>query len=367
MIFHEIDIRRILATNLLGIESKSHKRDWDFYSEQYVTAFFTLLDTGREERKCSNTSILNAKFMAFLFLMRHSLELLMKKQIVQSSPEMLKGHNLKDLATVLGVDVQDFLSDFALLLPESEGDCFRYTTDNNGVRFFSVPDGIFYFETCNHFISYYNQLKNKNVDYLPDDRLHRGYFTFYPREVIYNGVVASHYDEAIYDLLMAIENKQITAQQIYLPLLFLIRHSLELKLKQAVESIGDAVDANDKDKIWKEHSVSKIFKMLNKYINKAIDLIPADDGLLQESLLYKKKAHDFQQQINKLDSNSYILRFPVDRKGGLSNYMPSKSDLSDALRLYVEADTFLVFAVEVLAKNGYLKLGDDIMHELMGC
>ena len=28
---------------------------------------------------------------------------------------------------------------------------------------------------------------------------------------------------------------------------------------------------------------------------------------------------------------------------------------------------FLVFAVEVLAKNGYLKLGDDIMHELMGC
>lgn len=153
MIFHEIDIRRILATNLLGIESKSHKRDWDFYSEQYVTAFFTLLDTGRE-RKCSNTSILNVKFMAFLFLMRHSLELLMKKQIVQNGCEMLKGHNLKNLATVLGVNVQDFLSDFAQLLPESEGDCFRYTTDNNGVRFFSVLNGISYFETCNHFISY---------------------------------------------------------------------------------------------------------------------------------------------------------------------------------------------------------------------
>ena len=59
----------------LTINPTLHQRNWTYYYQQYITAFSCLLDVSR---LCKNQT--NFRYMAFLFLMRHSLELLLKNR-----------------------------------------------------------------------------------------------------------------------------------------------------------------------------------------------------------------------------------------------------------------------------------------------
>lgn len=87
----------------LTINPTLHQRNWTYYYQQYITAFSCLLDVSRS---CDYQT--NFRYMAFLFLMRHSLELLLKNQLEQNQPGPIKSismsHNLLQLADLAGED-----------------------------------------------------------------------------------------------------------------------------------------------------------------------------------------------------------------------------------------------------------------------
>ena len=118
----------------LTINPTLHQRNWTYYYQQYITAFSCLLDVSRS---CNYQT--NFRYMAFLFLMRHSLELLLKNQLEQNQTAPIKSismsHNLLQLANLTGEDKIAFERDFNVLKCDSEGDCFRYLTDNNNVQY----------------------------------------------------------------------------------------------------------------------------------------------------------------------------------------------------------------------------------------
>lgn len=58
----------------LTINPTLHQRNWTYYYQQYITAFSCLLDVSRS---CDYQT--NFRYMAFLFLMRHSLEVIIKE------------------------------------------------------------------------------------------------------------------------------------------------------------------------------------------------------------------------------------------------------------------------------------------------
>lgn len=120
----------------LTINPTLHQRNWTYYYQQYITAFSCLLDVSRS---CNYQT--NFRYMAFLFLMRHSLELLLKNQLEQNQTAPIKSismsHNLLQLANLTGEDKIAFERDFNVLKCDSEGDCFRYLTDNNNVQYFT--------------------------------------------------------------------------------------------------------------------------------------------------------------------------------------------------------------------------------------
>ena len=67
----------------------------------------------------------------------------------------------------------------------------------------------------------------------------------------------------------------------------------------------------------------------------------------------------YKDAIQSLDANSYLFRFPKDRKGNDADFIPKSDCVSEILKLYRKSDSFLCYAVGVLYQAGVLKIGED--------
>lgn len=126
-------IDSLLKEGLLEISTENHTRTWEYYYKQYHEAFRVLLEIARQRKYKTSR-----KFMPFLFIMRHSLELFLKKKIssISTARGKWKSHKLTDLCEILyktdGFNKEEFLEFFDCLKCDSEGDCFRYVLNREG-------------------------------------------------------------------------------------------------------------------------------------------------------------------------------------------------------------------------------------------
>src|SRR3712207_4910329 len=91
-------LESLLQKNLLQISIGNHKRTWEYYYEQYHKAFRVLLEIAKQKQDRTN-----CKFMPFLFIMRHSLELFLKVEISNAGlpwAQYGKTHNLTSLCQI---------------------------------------------------------------------------------------------------------------------------------------------------------------------------------------------------------------------------------------------------------------------------
>lgn len=347
-----LDILR--QNNQLLITKSNHKRSWKYYHEQYHKAFCVLLEIA-EQRGYR----INCKFMPFLFLMRHSLELFLKAKI-SNTPILWKDygktHNLTKLYKIANINGENFLEIFGCLSCNSEGDCFRYLSDQAGKQYFDNGERIFAYNACIYYFLFLNS--NNLLTKYDKSKLLTWELTFHTTECNTLGILGTQYDFVIYDILVAIKDKQISINDVYLPLLFLLRHCLEIKLKAAILALGDVVVKEDQDKVHSTHSVRALYEIFNKPIDVAIKTIE-DSEFKQESIRLQKETEQYKNAIQLLDDNSFLFRFPKDRKGNNANFIPKLNCVSEILDLYSKADSFLCFAVDVLSEAGVLEIGGD--------
>lgn len=138
--------------------------------------------------------------------------------------------------------------------------------------------------------------------------------------------------------------------------------NLSVKIYRSIVNIGN--ELSDKSVITSCHSLNKLWNVFTSHIKPAIQSI-TDNNFRNESLERYSQAESLKKLMADLDANSFCFRFPVDRKGNLSSFKPTKHLLEEVKDLYLKADSFLCFAVEVLFEGGYLTIGDDIIHDLM--
>lgn len=330
--------------NLLTIQVNSHKRTWDFYHKQYHNAFRILLEKSKE--KCYTT---NSRFRPFLFLLRHSLELFLKGKIVNlAGKNLLKSHNLSDLCAYVPACSDDFKKSFSCLQCNSEGDCFRYLLDKRGYPYFSFLTRIDAFEAC----YYYSKCLygDTSLDKLRRDKVFRWELTFHPAESSNLGVIATQYDRSIIDILYAIRDRRITVNEVYLPLLFLLRHSLELKLKKDIAELRGKITATDYQRSQGTHSVKELYGILKGLIDIAINPLsdPMFKGVCKNAC---SATESYKDLVDRLDRNSLSFRFPKDKRGNNSNFIPTSNCVSELLQLYWNSDSFLCFGILYL--HGY--------------
>ena len=337
MIFHGGQLlERLLEGDCLRIQVK-HERDWMYYHKQYDRASRTLIHI------LVSAYRIGWLFMPLLFMMRHSIELFVKYKIDHLGKNVPLHHNIKELSIVARGNNENFLKSFTCLQCESDGTDFRYLSkQEQEKRKKNIGERVCVYDACNYYCSFLDHDKSL-AEYAMNRRI-RDNLTFYPEDCDYLGIVATQYDECTIAILSEIEGKRLSIDDVYLPLLFLLRHALEVKLKDALfhlESL-DAGKGFSEEKIIRIHSVNKLYGMLLDRIREPFKLIK-DEKFKVESENLRKVAERYINIIEELDPNSFSFRFPRDRKGRVSNFSPKPDCLYEILKLYLESDSFLCF------------------------
>lgn len=344
----------LVQGEFLIIQVNNHKRTWEHYYEQYHQAFRVFLEIAKQKRYQTNR-----KFMPFMFIMRHSLELFLKEKISKTmTPWEQYGttHNLEKLYQFANINDQEFLKHLDCLNCNSEGDCWRYVSDRNGSSYFKERKEIHAFDACNYYCSFLDN--DASFTNASEDKKLQWELTFHTTDYHTLGIIGTQYDFAIKDILLAIQEGKILINDIYLPLLFLLRHSLELKLKASIIELGNVVEEKDRSEVYRTHNVNKLYEMLAEHTNAAIESI-TDPGFKKQSEDLRHVTIRYKNIIALLDANSYLFRFPKDRRGNDADFIPKSDCVSEILKLYKKSDPFLCLAVPVLFEAGVLKIGDD--------
>lgn len=197
------------------------------------------------------------------------------------------------------------------------------------------------------------------------DKIRNNELTFYTNECCSLGVIRTHYDFTLSMLLNGIIDGKIKIEEVYLPLLFLVRHRIELAFKDNLLTLGNKLPEKKKLKIHSEHSLEKLHNILQQYIKAAIQSIPASESVFQnQTQLYNIDNQILERKMHSLDVSSRAFRFPFDKDGNQIKFSLTSRLLLDTCKLYYDTNPFLTWSVLVLAQNRYIELGDDIMNQL---
>lgn len=161
------------------------------------------------------------------------------------------------------------------------------------------------------------------------------------------------YKNAIDELINGIE-KNIPIDTITLPLLFMIRHSIEIGLKANILKFQEVNPKVEKIILGgnKSHSNEILYNKFEEHLISIIDNFEIDAAIIKEINEYLKKFKPLKNKLHKLDKGSFNFRYPVDRNGNYNFEWDKKENIAEIINLYYEIQPFLIFTNRVLYEEG---------------
>ena len=108
-----------------------YQNNWKYYYIQYSKVFDFLLSIANKKQYQ-----INCQHRSFMFIFRHTVELMLKYVANEKEIEPLNTHNLKELATYIHTDFSTLVSTLPNLFAEDDGAIFRYDTSKDGNPYF---------------------------------------------------------------------------------------------------------------------------------------------------------------------------------------------------------------------------------------
>lgn len=255
----------------------------------------------------------------------------------------------------------DFKALTSIINYDSNGACYRYYTDKNtGKPFFNSDVKI----ELSEFLKKYNGIvtsDNFRIDQICesfdyDKPCKKWDLTFHMGESRGLGLIRTQYDGVIENIVEGVLNEEYDVNKVYLPLLFLVRHSLEIALKHNILEASRLLDGISVKQIENEHSLVKLYNRFggcSGYLNK-LDLGKVNPNV--RALLHydKSKFELLKSTMHELDNNSFFFRFPVDRNGNNHSIPLRSKSIIEVLKLYSLTDSFITFINAVLMEEGLL-------------
>ena len=342
------------------LPDSEYQNNWKYYYIQYSKVFDFLLSIANKKQYQ-----INCQHRSFMFIFRHTVELMLKYVANEKEIEPLNTHNLKELANYIHTDFSTLISTLPNLFAEDDGAIFRYDTSKDGSPYFEEYHILHAYSDCQAYVQFTRSNKERfslypiSQDIDLQDKIVKHELSFYTNECRGLGVIRSHYDYTIDMLVKGVINGHLSINDIYLPLFFLLRHGIELALKSNIQDIGNKVPIEQQQKIGGTHSIEQLYHILLSYIRPAVEKIPQGDKFRTETESFAKDVSKLNKCIHNLDVHSRAFRFPsMERPLALK-----RKSLIDALKLYYSTDAFLTNAVNVLLFAGYLEVGDDKLAE----
>lgn len=332
MIYDRVDInvRAMFEVDL------SNYKTWDDYYQQYKTVFQILCNLAKKEKYQ-----MNKQFMPFMFVFRHTVELFLKKE-----GATVDTHNINELICQLPeFDAKTFLSELSVLNCDSDGDCFRYVSDNNHNPHYNGGQ-LKVLPAINYFLGLIGDSGYEMTNKLDDE------YTFHTNEIKYLGVIATQYEYTVSYLISLVNDGKCKMEDCCLPLLFLMRHALELKAKQNVYNLIEQEKGITKLKIT--HSLEHLeITKLSKFYSDATSA--CNDPTLKQKIIADTNAiNQMVKQIQKVDPNSYRTRFPVNKHGNTWNSTQSKINVAAIYDLIKDCDSIQSFGIDYLLEENII-------------
>lgn len=345
----------------LALTVSDYQNNWEYYYIQYSKVLDFLLGIANEKHY-----LINCQHRSFMFIFRHTVELMLKYVVNEKGIAPRNTHNLKELANEIDADFSTLISALPNLFPEDDGAMFKYDASKDGIPYFGVHRILYACSDCQAFVRFTKSNEGRfslypiSQDVDINDKKLKHELSFYIHECRGVGVIRSHYDITIDMLVSGVIKGQLSINDIYLPLFFLLRHGIELALKSNIQDIGNKVSIKKLQKIGGIHSIEQLYHILMSYIRPAVDKIPQGEIFRIETESFIKDVSRLNNCIHNLDVHSKAFRFPSIK----SPLTLNRNSLINTLKLYYSTDAFLTNAVNVLMYSGYLEVGDDKLAEL---
>jgi hypothetical protein len=161
------------------------------------------------------------------------------------------------------------------------------------------------------------------------------------------------YKNVIDEIVGGIENNT-PIDTVSLPLLFLIRHSIELGLKSNIIKLEGVNTKVGKIKLsgTKYHSLENLFSKFVEHLNVIIKEKKISQSIKNEIDNYLTQFEPLKDILHSLDVGSFNFRYPVDTDGKLNFDRNDKVNVADIVNMYYKIQPFLVFTETVLYEEG---------------
>lgn len=338
----------------LTVKKIEHQPTWLSYYQNYMDTLYYIVD------KCSrNNNDFNCRSHAILFTFRHMQELCLKYNRDKKGLDPIISHVYHKLYAD-ELNVPDMFKTICDKIDwnnhEEDGTCYRYYYKKTREPYFAERETIDF--GC--IISDFNQIASNGFNIIGrfpninfSKRKIKDYMTLRLYECRGLGHIRTDYDSLFELILNGVLNNEISVNKVYLPLLFYIRHSLELAFKDNLSKVDPLIPSNRKrKKASEEHSLQKLFQIYSECLE-SIDISSLEPSLISQYNVKLEELKNFSDFIDKLDSNSRVFRFPFDE----SNHpisLPEDIDIYEITKTFYDIDSFITFYVDFLRDNGLL-------------
>lgn len=357
MLFKYFDFENEAAIKLFSIKDTDYSSTWEHYYNSYNYSILKLIEKGLQ-----HNYELNCRARSILFLIRHSLELSLKYNIAQQGKAVPLTHDFSELFDEFDDSLHppaELKSIIEKIDFDKDGGCYRYYADKvENKPYFTYDNRI----ELSEIIKQYNLISpskgfllgkiSNPFDY--DNKVIKWDLTFHLGECRNLHHIRTQYDMATEFLIEGILIDNYKAELLYLPLLFLMRHSLELALKANIFEIQKFSSIIKSKNYNHEHSLMTLYNCYTDYLSK-IDLTTLSDDIKKQFHLFQEKFKELNDTIHNLDTHSRSFRFPVDKDGKAYVLDIGKIKLIDILKLYYFTDPFITFTNAVLEEAEVLK------------
>jgi len=361
MILNKITLSTGEAIKQLTFDISKHNSTWEHYCSNYSRALKAILNHGLKK-----DNFFNPRAKPILFLLRHYTEINLKRNYYSKvGIPIINSHDFKVILDGFKkgnmIIPNGYLNLINFYNHDSDGASYKYHLNKlNNKPFFSHDERIILVEPLREFINV-----NSSDDFIIDDICPP--FDYEDKNIIWAltlhamdwdslGVIKTQYDEVIGFLLEMIIHDKIHIHDIYLPLLFLIRHSIEIGLKSNIQEAIENYSFKTKKNIRNIHSIEQLYNLFigdNGY-KSLINF----DKMSQETLTqfndYSKQLENLKTIMHELDVNSEIFRFPVNRENNENQLHLEKDTIYKIINLYYLTDTFISYTNVVIDAEGLI-------------
>ena len=134
----------------------NYQNNWEYYYIQYSKVLDFLLGIANEKHY-----LINCQHRSFMFIFRHTVELMLKYVANEEAIAPRNTHNLKELANEIDADFSTLISTLPNLFAEDDGAIFRYDTSKDGNPYFGKYHILHAYLDCQVFIQFTRSNKDR--------------------------------------------------------------------------------------------------------------------------------------------------------------------------------------------------------------